>query len=81
MKKMVTCSVVGERCTAPAGWQVCGVWGGYAPNDDRRRQAKYECFACGLPVCAKCTRLIDYYNYGKQRICNVCRPNKIKGGV
>lgn len=73
MKEMITCSVANENCTAPAGWQCGGLGGGIAVNTDRKLQARYECFACGEPVCGKCAKLIDYMNYGRQRICDICR--------
>ena len=72
-KEMVTCSVVNDKCSAPAGWQVGGLGGGCASNEDRRKQARYECFACGLPVCGRCSKLVEYLHYGKQRICDNCR--------
>ncbi len=73
IKEMVVCSVSNDNCSAPASYRVGGLGGGYAENDDRRKQARYECFVCGLPVCGRCSKLIDYLNYGKQRICDNCR--------
>ncbi len=71
IKEMVTCNVSGGNCSAPVGYGISGC--GYAPNDDKRKQAHYECFKCGLPVCGRCSKLIDYLDYGKQRICDNCR--------
>ena len=72
-KEMVTCNVSTGRCSAPAGWQVGGLGGGCAVNSDRRKQARYTCFACGLPVCGRCSKLVEYLHFGKQRICGICR--------
>jgi len=57
---MTTCSVVDQFCLAPA-------------NLSPLRHAKGKCFACGLPVCAKCSSIRTYYNYGKVRLCNNCQ--------
>jgi len=73
VKEMFVCSVVNDTCSAPAGYQVGGLGGGCAVNDDRRKQARFECYACGLPVCGRCSKVIDYLSYGKQRICDDCR--------
>ena len=31
------------------------------------------CFACGLPVCRKCSTVLSYYTYGRRRVCNNCQ--------
>lgn len=74
IKEMIACSVANDMCSAPAGYQIGGLGGGYYVNDDRRKQARFECFACGLPVCGRCSKSIEYLDYGKQRLCDNCRP-------
>ena len=69
-KEMVTCNVSNDRCSSPAGW---GINNGFSENDDRTKQARFICFACGLPACGHCSKLIEYMNFGKQRICDTCR--------
>ena len=72
--EMVTCGVANENCSAPAAWGVGGsLMTGYYENEDRRKQAKFECFVCGEPVCGRCSRVVDYLTYGKQRVCDNCR--------
>jgi len=68
--EMVTCNVSNDKCSAPAGYRVGG---GCAINDDRRKEARFECFACGLPVCGRCSKIRQYLHYGKQRICDNCQ--------
>ena len=73
---MVVCSVVNDNCSSPAGWQVGGLGGGIAINNNKKTQARYECFACGLPVCGRCSKITKYLGYGEQRICDKCRQSK-----
>ena len=81
LKEMITCSVANNNCSAPAGWQCGGLGGGHYENDDRRQQARFECFACGNPVCGRCSRKVQYLLYGKQRICNNFRDaREYEGG-
>ena len=69
MKKVKEyCSVSGENCIAPAGYG-----GGYGVIDNTGRPARLVCFSCGLPVCSKCSKKVDYMTYGKQYICDSCR--------
>ena len=72
-KEMVTCNVSNDKCSAPGGWQIGGLGGPTGANTDKTKQARFECFACGLPVCGRCSKVIEYMNYGKQRICDKCR--------
>ena len=72
-KEMVTCNVSDNNCSAPASFQVGGLGGGISPNNDRRKQARFNCFACGLPICGRCSSTLEYLDYGKQRICNNCK--------
>jgi hypothetical protein len=55
------CSVVDSDCDAPANFE--------GKTSD---SAKLTCFADGEPVCGKCSLIVDYYNYGKQRLCHRC---------
>lgn len=41
-----------------------------SPGSGRRTRA--ECFACGLPVCRKCSVVTDYLRYGRKRLCFGC---------
>jgi formylmethanofuran dehydrogenase subunit E len=62
MSKANYCHVADDRCAAPAGIRVGnGIWHG-------DKKTKLECHRCGLPVCRKCSSIVD----GK-RICNDCR--------
>lgn len=33
------------------------------------------CFACGLPVCQKCSTRRTYHHYGCVRLCNGCQED------
>jgi hypothetical protein len=56
------CSVVDSRfCEAPAN---------YAGHSNG--SAKHTCFVCCSHVCKNCSLIVDYYNYGKQRLCHNC---------
>lgn len=62
-----TCSVVWDNdCKAPAGFRVGD---GYARGTASTRAT---CFACGEAVCTNCSRRMDYFNYGVQRVCFGC---------
>jgi len=78
MKEMISCSVANSNCSAPAGWQCGGLGGGTFENNDKKKQARLKCFSCGLPVCGRCSRVIDYLWYGKQRICDNCYEKEAK---
>jgi hypothetical protein len=60
--KSGTCNSVGPGCKAP-------------PSGPCYTYAK--CFACGLFVCTSpgCSKLVDYYKYGKRRLCNSCQED------
>lgn len=30
------------------------------------------CFACGQPVCRKCSRVVKWYGYGRKRVAESC---------
>jgi len=62
------CNVCGENCIAPAGWG-----GHYGFMENTGRPAGCKCFACGQPVCSKCSKKVKYHQYGTQRICDSCR--------
>ncbi len=70
---MRACVVSNDNCLAPAGYQ-CGGLGGMSGENDRAN-CRLTCFACGEPVCSKCSKKIEYYHYGKQRICDNCRED------
>lgn len=59
IKEKNCCSVVGEDCVSPA-------------NLETIRNIKTTCFACGLPACVQCSKIISYYNFGQKRLCNYC---------
>ena len=59
-KDVPTCSVVNENCTSPAN------------QEPPKVPARGVCFACGQPVCARCSRRISYLHYGRKRICDNC---------
>lgn len=42
-----------------------------------KRVCYCDCFACGLPVCSdeECSRKMNYYSYGTQRICVNCQED------
>lgn len=54
-----TCCVADQFCTAAANFQF--------PN------AKRECFACGQPVCSKCSSKRLYRGYGRVVLCSNCQ--------
>lgn len=43
-------------------------------NEGCKIETKAECFACGLSICISknCSRRIQYYRYGRRRICKSC---------
>jgi hypothetical protein len=61
--KSGACNSVGAGCKAPPNAAGC------------RTHAK--CFACGLFVCTNpdCSKPVDYYKYGKRRLCNSCQDD------
>lgn len=61
MGKDVCCVVHNRDCLAPAD-----VDRNLLPN----RIGK--CFACGEPVCSKCSSILTYFSFGKRRICFNC---------
>jgi len=46
----------------------CGVSNQFCKDD-----TKTICFACGNPVCTRCSSIRKYYNYGKVRLCDGCQ--------
>lgn len=56
-----TCSVVWDNnCESPA-------------NLEPQERARCTCFACGLPVCKRCSNVERYLWYGRRRVCKTCR--------
>ena len=68
---IIHCSVSGDKCSSPAGYRIGGLGGACGENE--YTHAIFECYACGQPVCGRCSKNIEYLNYGKQRICDNCR--------
>ena len=64
------CCVSNDGCDAPAGFG--GAYGHYACDYSRGGGARYICFSCGLAVCDNCSKVVDWYNYGKRIICDIC---------
>ncbi len=58
--KMETCCVVDQFCKSPPSL--------YPPVP-----ARGVCFSCGLNVCANCSSMRKYYDYGVVRLCNYCQ--------
>lgn len=73
---MRICTVSNDNCLAPAGYRAGGLGGGTWANTNAR--CGLTCFACGEPVCSKCSRKMDWYNHGKQTICDNCLEESIK---
>ena len=70
-----SCCVSGQNCNAPAGYggrygaiYICN----YEEGNERNKGARLTCFACGESVCENCSSVYDYYDYGKQIICDNC---------
>jgi hypothetical protein len=45
-----------------------------ACNKECKGYTRGECFGCGLPVCVakSCSRRVNWYRYGRRRICVDC---------
>lgn len=56
---VVTCEVVDVGCLSPA-------------NLEPPVPVRTECFACGLPVCTRCSRRRSWFGQPHKRICNRC---------
>src|SRR5512139_3921673 len=65
------CNVANNDCEAPAGFG--NTYGVYVNDYHGGNGAKYTCYRCGLPVCGKCSKVMQYMGYGKQRICDNCQ--------
>lgn len=48
------------------------VWSNACASALESGKTRAECFACGLPACPACSRVREYYNYGKKRVCFNC---------
>jgi hypothetical protein len=67
------CCVVDEECECPANIENCLI---------EEINLRTKCFACGLYVCKKCSKVIKWYNFGRRRICNNCvHDHKRKPGI
>jgi len=58
------CNVANDDCTAPANLQAANT--------------RATCFACGHPVCTRCSRRIDWYDHGRRRVCDNCVDDQIE---
>jgi hypothetical protein len=58
MKSSGSCNQVDQFCLAPPALADSG--------------SVSDCFACSLPVCENCSIVVDYLDYGEQRICHAC---------
>lgn len=56
------CDNVGQFCEAP-------------PDGGTRTRA--TCFGCGMPACKACSLRVQYYNYGRKRICHRCLEERL----
>ena len=63
------CHVANQGCRAPAGY---GCYSGCSDETGRPPYARCKCFACGLPVCSNCSKIVKYKRYGKRRLCDTC---------
>lgn len=70
MKYHSSCHVSNDNCECPAG--IGGSYGHYINNYSNGGGAKFNCFACGQSVCGNCSKIYEYYNFEKQRICDDC---------
>lgn len=70
MGKEVCCVVYDRDCLAPADVEQC-----LLPNRIG------ECFACGEPVCSKCSKILKYHSFGKRRICFNCISDQLNCDV
>ena len=61
------CCIADQACDAPA-------------NLEPQVKAKSFCFACGRPVCTKCSSRRKYYDYGVKRLCNDCQVEHLDDG-
>jgi len=63
-KELNTCCVVDDNeCECPANIQNLLI---------KEINLRTKCFACGLFVCKKCSKIIKWYHFGRRRICNNC---------
>jgi len=71
MKYTESCAVSGKFCVSPFG--LGGEYGAvvcdYTTNN---LGARLKCFACGEYVCENCSKMYDYYDYGRKIICDNC---------
>ena len=71
MKYNESCVISGKFCVAPFGLDgghgaiICD----YTKNN---LGARLKCFSCGETVCENCSKLYDYYDYGRKIICDIC---------
>ena len=70
------CNVSNNGCVSPAGYGV-----GVMVGENDRAFCRLTCFACGLPVCRKCSRKIGWYNYGIQLVCENCTDKQKLRGI
>lgn len=54
-----TCCVADQYCKSPS-------------NLEPPIHINSKCYCCGQPVCVNCSLVIEYLDYGKQRICHNC---------
>ena len=64
----MSCSVADQYCDAPA-------------NLLDVKTPKSMCFACGLPVCTKCSTRRKYLHWGRVRVCNNCQVDRYSDGL
>jgi hypothetical protein len=70
------CNMANQDCEAPAGRG--GSFGHYTNDYSRGNGARFNCYSCGLPVCGKCSKVVKYMSFGRQRICDNCREEQAR---
>lgn len=58
-----SCCVVEDDCECPANLE---------QKEINEINLRTKCFACGLIVCKKCSKIMNWYLFGKRRICLNC---------
>ena len=57
------CCTVSQNCMRPPGLG---------------RKVRSTCYACGQASCVDCSVKVEYYKFGRQRICHLCLPDHFK---
>jgi hypothetical protein len=63
------CDAVFDHCTSPPGIE----------DDDGSTLIRARCFSCGLFACNNCTVRVQWFDYGRRRVCANCLIDNEQG--